>query len=41
MGNISENRMTLTGLRPSVAYTVVVEARKMQKHDAVSEGKKW
>lgn len=35
---VSENRTVLTGLRPNTAYSVVVEARKMQKHDAVNEG---
>ena len=35
----SDNRLALTGLRPSAAYSVVVEARKTRKHDSVSEGK--
>jgi len=38
--NVLESRMVLSGLRPSTAYTVVVEARRSQKHEAVTEGKK-
>lgn len=34
-----DNRLLLTSLCPSMAYNVVVEARKMRRHDAISEGK--
>lgn len=33
-----DNRLLLMGLQPNMAYNVVVEARKMRKHDAISEG---
>ena len=35
----TEDHLLITNLRPAIPYTVVVEARKMEKYKDVDEGK--
>ncbi|GFS04640.1 fibronectin, partial [Elysia marginata] len=34
----TDDHLLITGLRPSTAYTIVVEARKMEKYTDFDEG---
>ena len=36
---LTEDHLLITNLRPAIPYTVVVEARKMEKYKDVDEGK--
>lgn len=35
---ITDDHLLITNLRPSTTYTVVVEARKMEKYSDIDEG---
>jgi hypothetical protein len=35
----SDDHLLISGLKPAITYTVIVEARKLQKYSALQEGK--